>query len=90
MSAVKVERKATMTRQEAAQWVADLAEQLAGTGEVTIRLADSTVQMHVPEHVRFEAEVEVDDDEVELELELAWSTAAEATGRAHPNGSAGS
>jgi len=90
MSDVKVERKVTMTRHEAAEWVADLAKQLQGKGKVTIRLADSTVEMDVPEHLRFEAEVEVDDDEVELEVELKWSTsaAADKAGKAHANGDA--
>ena len=88
MSDVKVERKVTMTRQEAAEWVADLARQLQGKGRVTIRLADSTVEMDVPEQLRFEAEVEVDDDEVELEVELKWSTSGAAPGTAHADGHA--
>jgi len=80
MSDVKVERKVTMTRHEAAEWVSDLARQLHGKGRVTLRLADSTVEMDVPEKVRFEAEIEVDDDEVELEVELKWSTSAASSG----------
>jgi amphi-Trp domain-containing protein len=88
MSDVKVERKVTMSRHEAAEWVADLAKQLQGKGRVTIRLADSTVEMDVPEQLRFEAEIEVDDDEVELEVELKWSTSVPAPGRAHANGDA--
>ncbi|SEO55760.1 amphi-Trp domain-containing protein [Trujillonella endophytica] len=90
MSDVKVERKVTMARKEAARWVADLAEALAGEGRVTIRLAGSTVEMDVPDEVRCEAEVEVDGDEVELEFELKWSTAEPASGRAHANGSTAS
>ena len=88
MSDVKVERKVTMTRHEAAEWVADLAKQLQGKGKVTIRLADSTVELDVPEQLRFEAEIEVDDDEVELELELKWSTSGAAPDKAHANGDA--
>jgi amphi-Trp domain-containing protein len=75
MSDVKVEHKVVMTRAEVAQWIADVGKALSGAGTVSIRLADSTVDMKVPDHVRFEAELEVDGDEVELELELKWSTA---------------
>jgi amphi-Trp domain-containing protein len=89
MSDVKVERKVTMTRHEAADWLADIAESLNGKGRVSIQLADSTVEMDVPERVRCEAEVEVDGDEVEVEFELKWSTAAREKTAAHPDGSAG-
>ena len=75
MADVKVERKVTLSRAEAAQWIADVGKALSGDETVSLRLADSTVELKVPDQVRFEAEVEVDGDEVELELELKWSTA---------------
>jgi amphi-Trp domain-containing protein len=75
MSDVKVEHKVTMSRAELAQWIADVGKALSGEGTVAIRLNDSTVELEVPDRVRFEAEVEVDGDEIELELELKWSTA---------------
>lgn len=81
MSDVKVEHKVTLTRDEVAQWIADVGKALNGEGTVSLRLADSTVELKVPDSVRFEAEVEVDGDEVELELELKWST-ARTSGRA--------
>jgi amphi-Trp domain-containing protein len=86
MSDVKVEHKVVMTRQEAARWISDLAEALSRDGTVSIRLARSTVELEVPDHVRCEAEVEVDGDEVELEFELKWSTARQAAAHAHSNG----
>jgi amphi-Trp domain-containing protein len=75
MSDVKVENMTTMTRHEVARWFADIAEALSADGPVTLKLAGSTVELEVPEHVRWEAEVEVDGDEIELEFELKWSTA---------------
>jgi amphi-Trp domain-containing protein len=87
MADVKVERKVSMTRAEAASWLTDIAASLSGDGRVSIRLADSTVEMDVPDQVRCEAEVEVDGDEVEFEFELKFSTSAAANGRAHPKGS---
>ena len=88
MSDVKVERKAALTRAEVAEFIADLGKALSGAGTVSLRLADSTVELEVPDHVRFEAEIEVDDDEVELEVELKWSTSGAAPGKAHANGDA--
>jgi len=82
MSDVKVEHKVVMTRAEVAQWIADLGKALNGDGTVSLRLPDSTVELKVPDHVRFEAEVEIDGDEVELELELKWSTARKSTAAA--------
>src|SRR4051794_11584797 len=88
MSDVKVEHKVVMTRAEVAQWIADVGKALSGDGTVSIRLADSTVELKVPDHVRCEAEVEVDGDEIELELELRWSTARTGAKGAHPKGAA--
>ena len=90
MADVKVERKVALSRAEMAQWLADLGKELSGEGTVTFRLADSTVELKVPDDVRFEAEVEVDGDEVELEIELKWSTARRASRASTKSGSAGS
>jgi amphi-Trp domain-containing protein len=87
MSDIKVEHKVVMTRAEVAQWIADVGKALSGEGTVSIRLEDSTVELHVPDRVRCEAEVEVDGDEVELEFELKWSTARKTEAR--PQGAAG-
>jgi len=90
MADVKVEHKVAMSRAEMAQWMADLGKELSGAGTVTLRLADSTVELKVPDDVRFEAEVEVDGEEVELEIELKWSTARRAPRAAAKSGSASS
>jgi amphi-Trp domain-containing protein len=83
MADVKIEQEVALTRAEVAQWVSDLGKALSGDGTVSLRLADSTVELKVPDQVRFEAEVEVDGDEVELELELKWSTTRTAAKGGH-------
>jgi amphi-Trp domain-containing protein len=88
MSDVKIEHKVAMTRAEAAQWLADVGKELSGEGTVSLRLSGSTVELKVPDNVRFEAEVEVDGDEVELELELKWSTARSGPTVARKSGAA--
>jgi amphi-Trp domain-containing protein len=87
MSDIKVEHKVVMTRAEVAQWIADVGKALSGEGTVSIRLDDSTVELHVPDRGRCEAAVGVDGDEVELEFELKWSTARKTEAR--PQGAAG-
>jgi amphi-Trp domain-containing protein len=89
MSDVKVELKTGMTRAEVAEWIADVGKAMTGEGTVSIRLADTTVDVKVPENVRFEAELEVDGDEVELEIELKWSTARTVAAAPHKKGAAG-
>ena len=78
MSDVKIEQKVVRTRAEVAQLLAELGKSLEGEGTVSLRLADSTVELEVPDRIRCEVEVEVDGDEVELELEFTWSTARTA------------
>ena len=89
MSDVKVEHKVVMTRAELAEWIADVGKALSGQGTVSIRLADTTVDVKVPDQVRLEAELEVEGDEVEMEIELKWSTSRTVTKAARKNGVAG-
>jgi amphi-Trp domain-containing protein len=74
MSDVTVTNTTTMTRHEASRWFADVADALSADGPVALRLGGSTVELEMPDRVRFEAEVEVEGDEIEVEFELKWST----------------
>ena len=75
MSDVKIEQKQSLSREDAARFIAQLAEGLGDDGKVTVRLGSSTLELSVADQLRCELEVEVDGDEIELELELKWSTA---------------
>jgi amphi-Trp domain-containing protein len=77
MSDVKLERKKTLSRHEAAVWLSALAKAFEAGGHATLPVGDATVELHIPDHVQAEFEVEVDGDEVEVELEFTWSTAHE-------------
>jgi amphi-Trp domain-containing protein len=70
---VKVQQKQALSRQEAARFIAELAEGLGEDGKVTVRLGSSTLELSVADQVDWELEVEVDGDKIELELELKWS-----------------
>ena len=78
MADVKLERKETLSRQEAAQWLSVLSKAFARGGDVTLPLGAGTVELRLPERVR--AEFEVTGDEVEIELEFTWSTAGSTDG----------
>src|SRR5688500_16803906 len=71
---VKVQQQQSLSRQEAARFIAALAEGLADDGTVTVQLGSSTLELSVAGQVELELEVEVDGDGIELELELKGST----------------
>lgn len=79
MSSMELRRKESLSRQEAANWLAALAIALAHGGPAQVNLGETTVRLHVPDDVRTEFEVEIDGDELELDIELRWSTTPAAT-----------
>jgi amphi-Trp domain-containing protein len=79
VSDVKVQQKQSLSRQEAARFIAALAGGLGEDGKVTVQLGSSTLELSVADQVDWELEVEVNGDEIELELELKWSTSGRAT-----------
>jgi len=74
MADVTVERKKTLSREEAAVWLSALSKAFARGGDVELPVGDASVGLHLPDRVQAEFEVEVDGDEVEVELEFTWST----------------
>jgi amphi-Trp domain-containing protein len=98
MSDVKLERKESLSRDEAARWLSMLAKAFGSGNHAELPFGPSMVSVHIPDHVRAELEVEVDGDQVEIEVEFKWSTVghddqapalatAAAPPRArHPNG----
>jgi len=75
MADVKIERKETLARKEAAAWLTALADALSNGGRIELPMGRSTVTVHVPDQVQTEIELEVDGDEVEIEVEIKWSRA---------------
>jgi amphi-Trp domain-containing protein len=71
---VKVQQKQALSRQEAARFIAALAQGLGDDGTVTVQLGSSTLELSVAGQLDCELEVAVDCEEIELELELKWST----------------
>jgi amphi-Trp domain-containing protein len=102
MSDVKVERKESVSRQDAAEWLELLAKAFAEGGHAELQFGPDVVSMRVPDRMRAEFEVEVEGHEVEVELEFKWSTAPStaappdraepvpANAHGHTNGARGS
>jgi amphi-Trp domain-containing protein len=79
---MKVQQRQSLSRQEAARFIAAMAEGLGEDGKVAVRLGNSTLELSVADQVDWELEVEVNGDEIELELELKWSTSGRASAEA--------
>jgi len=79
MSDVKLERKESVSREDAAEWLTLLSRAFAKGNHVELPFGPGSVSLHVPDWVRAEFEVEVEGDEVEVEVEFKWSTAEPGT-----------
>lgn len=80
MARDEIEQKATLSRQDVARWLGDLAKAIGEGGTVEVALAGAPVTLHLGDEIRCELEVEPHGDEVELEIELTWSTSRTGTG----------
>ena len=72
MSDVKVEHEVTLSREEVADWLADLADAIREGGTAELSLSGPVLTLPVADEMDLEIEVEIDGDEVELEIELSW------------------
>jgi len=72
MSDVKMEFEQTVSRDEAAALLSQLARAFAGDHDAEFPFGPGTVKLSVPGSVRAELEVEVEGDEVEVEIEFTW------------------
>jgi amphi-Trp domain-containing protein len=73
MAEIKVEHELTLSREEVADWLVDLADAIRDGGTAELPLSGPVVTVPLGDDVDVEIEVEIDGDEVELELELSWS-----------------
>ncbi|MBO0872389.1 MAG: amphi-Trp domain-containing protein [Pseudonocardia sp.] len=78
MSKDEIEQKATLSRQEASRWLADLAKAIGEDGTVEVALAGPPVTLHLADELQCELEIEPHGDKIELEIELKWSASGAA------------
>ena len=74
MAQMKFKMKESMSRDEAAERLAQIADALARGGEFELERGGEKVQLDVPDQVALELEVEIKDGETELEVEIKWPT----------------
>lgn len=66
------EVKERLRREEAAERLRDLADQLARHNQFAFRKEGMKYSIAVPDEVELQVEVEVDGDECEIEVEISW------------------
>ena len=71
MDLFEMDETRTMTREEAATRLRDLADSLARHNSVEFTRDGGRVTVAVPDEVRLKVEVELG-DETEIEIELTW------------------
>lgn len=82
MSDVKIERKESLSRDEAAQLLSLLSKAFTAGDHAELPFGPSEVSLHIPDRVRTELEVGVEGDEVEVEVEFKWSMVEHETSSA--------
>ena len=69
---LEIENERTLTREEAAAWIRELAHQLARNNQLQFRQDGLKYTVKVPAEVTMEVEVEIGEDESKLEIEISW------------------
>ena len=68
----EIEQNATLSRQEVARWLGELAKAIGEGGTMEVTLSGPPVTVRLADEFRCELEVEQHTDEIELEVELKW------------------
>jgi len=73
MDTFEVEKRETLSRDEAATRLRRIANLLSGAGEeVRFDRGEMKFKVAIPDRVEWKVEMEIDDEESELEIELRW------------------
>ncbi len=72
MELLEIENERTLSREEAAAWLRELAHQLARNNQLQLRQDGLKYTLRVPAQVTMEVEVEIEDDGAKVEIELHW------------------
>ena len=72
MDILEIEKKETMSREEAAARLRAFADKLARNNDIEFERGDTHMRVHVPDQIQVKVELELETDERELEIELTW------------------
>ena len=73
MENFEVEKRETLSRDEAATRLRRIANLLSGSGEeVKFDRNEMKFKVAIPDHIEWKVELEINEKESELEIELKW------------------
>jgi amphi-Trp domain-containing protein len=72
MELVEIKQKERIQREQAAERLRELADQLSRHNNVEFERDGVTIKMRVADEVELKIELEIGDDGSELEIELTW------------------
>ena len=72
MDILEIKEKRTLSREEAAQVLRQIADSLARHNELQFTRGGKALHVKVPDEVELEVELEIESDETSLEIELNW------------------
>jgi amphi-Trp domain-containing protein len=74
MAEMKFKKKESLSRDEAAARLSEIAAALGSGEEFELERGGEKLKLDVPDQVTLELEVEIEDGETELEVEIKWSS----------------
>jgi amphi-Trp domain-containing protein len=72
MDLVELKEKTTVTREEAAARLREIADELASGNDIVLERDHLRFVARVPDQVHLKIEFEIEDDGSEFEIELTW------------------
>jgi amphi-Trp domain-containing protein len=72
MALIEIETKRTLSREEAAAWLRELADSLDRHNDVEFEREGVRYEVAVPDELEMEIELEIGEDGTELEIEFHW------------------
>ena len=69
---LEIEDEQSLSREEAAAWLRELADQLSRNNQLQFRREGLKYTVRVPGQVTMAVEIDVDEDGGELEVEISW------------------
>ncbi len=72
MDLIEISEEQTMSREDAARLLRQLADSLARHNEVEFNREGKTIRVKVADQVVVDVELEVESDESSLEIEITW------------------
>lgn len=72
MELLDISEKHSMTREEAAAYLRELADSLARHNDIEFEREGLKFRVNVPRQVTVEVELELEDKESSIEIEISW------------------